>query len=91
MPEPKVPVSARAKALRRAASRFPATFGERLQRLRAAAGLSQPECARLCGVSERSLSRWENNTTMPNPAVLLLLAAGLDVDPAELLGVASIG
>ena len=83
----KVAESARSRALRRAAASFPTTFGPRLQRLRVAAGFGQPAFAQHCGISVRSLSRYENNTTMPSPPVLLLLAAGLDVAPSVLLGV----
>lgn len=80
--------AARARALRRAAAAFPRAFGDRLRRLRLAAGFSQAECAVRCGIALRSLSRYENNTTEPSASVLLLLAAGLGVEPADLLGVA---
>jgi transcriptional regulator with XRE-family HTH domain len=80
--------SARARVFRRAAAQFPRVFGDRLRRLRLAAGFSQAECATRCGISLRSLSRYENNTTEPSAPVLLLLAAGIGVEPADLLGVA---
>ena len=86
MPQQNAPEAARAKALRQAAARFPKTFGRRLQRLRVAAGFGQPAAAKRCGISVRSLSRYETNRTMPSPAVVLLLAAGLGVEPAKLLG-----
>lgn len=85
----KVVETARTRALRRAAASFPTMFGGRLQRLRVAAGFGQPAFARHCGVSVRSLSRYETNATMPSPPVLLLLAAGLGVEPGDLLGVSN--
>ena len=83
----KVTTSPRARALRRAAARFPLMFGARLQRLRNAAGFGQPAFSRHCGIPVRSLSRYETGATMPSPPVLLLLAAGLGIEPGDLLGV----
>ncbi len=80
--------TARARVFRRAAAQFPRVFGDRLRSLRLAAGFSQAECATRCGISLRSLSRYENNTTEPSAPVLLLLAAGIGVEPSDLLGVA---
>ncbi|GAA4827169.1 hypothetical protein GCM10025787_01280 [Saccharopolyspora rosea] len=42
------------------------TFGQALRRLRAAAGLSQPQLARLVHADQSAVSRWENDRTSPS-------------------------
>ena len=41
------------------------TFGEKLQGLRARAGLSQDALAELLDVSRQAVSKWERNEAMP--------------------------
>lgn len=78
---------ARVRVLRKAAARFRQTFGERLQQARLRAGLSQSDCAHRCGITQRSLSRYETNRTEPSCSILLQLAVQIRAEPAELLGV----
>ena len=47
-----------------------ADVGEELHGLRKALGLSQEELARLLGVSNRTVSRWESCTGRPNSLTL---------------------
>ncbi len=39
------------------------TMGERLKRLRVARGLTQPELAKLVGVTKSAISQWEDGST----------------------------
>lgn len=55
----------------------------RLKEERELAGLKQPELARLAGVSQGSVSHWENGTRR-NPRALLKLAAALNLRPEYL-------
>ena len=86
-----VVTSSRARTFRRAAEQFAQAFGDRLRRLRLAAGRSQADCAERCGIAPRSVSRYETGATLPSASVVLLLAAGIDVEPAALLGISGQG
>ena len=77
--------SARSRALKRAADRFPELFGPRLAVARREAGLSQEELADKCGVGMRSVTRYEAGESLPDASVVLRLAAALDVDHNRLL------
>lgn len=44
------------------------TFGEKLTRLRKREGLSQEALAERLGVSRQAVSRWEQNTALPDAA-----------------------
>lgn len=61
-------------------------FGDRLQRLRTAAGLNQAELARRMGVSAPSVSGWEQGRAHPKPNRMAALAAILGVPTAQLAG-----
>ena len=50
------------------------TFGEKLQRLRQRAGMSQDVLAEKLGVSRQAVSRWERDETMPETDKVIALA-----------------
>lgn len=50
------------------------TFGEKLQRLRQKAGMSQDALAEQLNVSRQAVSRWERDETMPEAEKVILLA-----------------
>lgn len=50
------------------------TFGEKLQRLRQRAGMSQDALAEKLGVSRQAVSRWERDETMPETDKVIALA-----------------
>jgi transcriptional regulator with XRE-family HTH domain len=59
-------------------------LGQRLQQLRATAGLSQPELARRVGVSVETLQDWETDVAEPGSGALSKLAAALGAPEEEL-------
>lgn len=62
------------------------TFGERLQQVRRAAGLSQEQLGELIGMSRQAVSKWETDQAAPDIATLALLCGVLGVSADELLG-----
>ena len=60
-------------------------IGEFLKRLRGEKGLTQERLAELLGVSNRSVSRWENGRNMPDFDLLMELARCYDVSVEEIL------
>lgn len=60
-------------------------FGNRLYNLRCAAGLSQTEVANKVGVTNKSVSKWENGATKPSTNVLRKLADLFNISIEELL------
>jgi len=50
------------------------TFGEKLQRLRQKAGMSQDALAEKLNVSRQAVSRWERDETMPETDKVIVLA-----------------
>ncbi len=56
-----------------------------LKELRSEKSIMQAELAELLGVSNRSISRWENGTTMPDFDLLIELAKYYDVEVGEIL------
>lgn len=50
------------------------TFGEKVQRLRQQAGMSQDVLAEKLGVSRQAVSRWERDETMPETDKVVALA-----------------
>ena len=50
------------------------TFGEKLQKLRQKAGLSQDALAERLDVSRQAVSRWERDETMPETEKVVALA-----------------
>ena len=63
------------------------TFGQRLKNLRRDAGFSQSDLSERIGVSIQSISKWENDNTMPDISQIVPLAAVLGVSTDWLLGV----
>lgn len=62
------------------------TFGARLLRLRSAQGLTQAQVARKLGVSEPSISAWEQDKARPKAGRLDVLAGLLGVETSVLHG-----
>jgi len=62
------------------------TFGERLARLRQAAGYSQRDLAAELGVSQRMIAYYEKETDYPPSHLLPLLTKALGVTADQLLG-----
>ena len=63
----------------------PIRIGAFLRELRKERNLTQEALAEKFGVTQRSVSRWENGTTMPDISVLIELADFYDVDIRDLL------
>lgn len=59
--------------------------GQFLKQLRSEKAITQAELAERLGVSNRSVSRWENGTTMPDFDLLLELAEYYHVEVGEIL------
>ncbi len=59
--------------------------GRFLKKLRSEKSITQAELAEKLGVSNRSISRWENGATMPDFDYLIQLAKYFDVEVGELL------
>ncbi len=59
-------------------------IGAKIKQLRAKAGLTQEQLANALGISAQSVSKWENAVTMPDVALLPLLAGELGVSIDEL-------
>ena len=55
-------------------------FGELLRSRREAQGLEQAELARLLGVTQQTVSKWETGVTVPRPARVSTLARALELD-----------
>lgn len=60
-------------------------FGNKLYKLRSAAGLSQTDVANVVGVTNKSVSKWENGATKPSTNVLRKLADLFNISIEELL------
>ncbi|HEV8115999.1 MAG TPA: helix-turn-helix transcriptional regulator, partial [Acidimicrobiales bacterium] len=61
--------------------------GTALRRARVERGLSHDALARLTGRTRGHLIHWEQGRYRPSPALLVILAQALDLDPLELLDV----
>ena len=61
-------------------------LGETIKSLRLEKGLTQPQLAKLVGVSNGMISVWENNINEPKASYLKALATALDVSVSFLLG-----
>lgn len=61
-------------------------LGETIKSLRLEKELTQPQLAKLIGVSNGMISIWENNVNEPKASYLKALAAALDVSVSVLLG-----
>ncbi len=62
------------------------TFGQRFQRLRKSAGLTQEEVATKLNITPQAVSKWENDVSAPDISVLTELSEILHVTLDELLG-----
>jgi transcriptional regulator with XRE-family HTH domain len=60
-------------------------FGMNLRRLRDAAGLTQLDLALECGMEMAEISRYELGQRDPRLSTIARLAAGLGLDPADLV------
>lgn len=60
-------------------------LGNRIYQLRKAKKLSQKELGNMLGVSNKSVSKWENGTTIPKTDTLVKLAQIFEISPQELL------
>ncbi len=63
----------------------PIRIGAFLKKLRKERNMTQEEIAGKYGVTQRSVSRWENGITMPDISIMIELADFYDVDIRELL------
>ena len=64
------------------------TFGDRIREARKAAGLTQRQLADKIGVSNTSISNWENSFSMPDPDTIQHLCWALNVQPNYFFGAA---
>ena len=62
------------------------TFGERLRLARERAGLSQLDVFKAINLNNKSLSRYENNATAPDPDTMKSLIELYDVSADFILG-----
>lgn len=62
------------------------TFGQRFQRLRKSAGLTQEDVATRLNITAQAVSKWENDVSAPDISVLTELAEMLNVSTDVLLG-----
>lgn len=66
------------------------TFGERLKKARERKGLSQKQVMALINLSDKSLSRYETNSSAPDPDTIQELIRLYDVSADYILGLSSI-
>lgn len=66
------------------------SFGERLRKARKRKGLSQVDVFKALGLNNKSLSRYENDETTPNPETLQRLIRLYDVSSEYVLGLTDI-
>lgn len=62
------------------------TFGQRFQRLRKNAGLTQEDVASKLNITAQAVSKWENDVSAPDISVLCELSDILKVSQDELMG-----
>ena len=62
------------------------TFGQRFQRLRKNANLTQEDVAAKLNITAQAISKWENDVSAPDISVLVELSYILSVSLDELLG-----
>lgn len=62
------------------------TLGEKIKEARTAKELTQPQLAKLIGVSNGVISFWENDVNEPKASYIVKLCIALDVTPNYLLG-----
>lgn len=62
-------------------------FGERLAKLRKAKGLTQEDVGEKLQISAQAVSKWENDTTLPDPLMLKQLADIYGVTLNQIYGI----
>ena len=62
-------------------------LGEKIKEYRLEKGLSQPQLARLVGVSNGMISIWENNVNEPKACYVKALALAFEISADDLLGI----
>ncbi|NCA66511.1 MAG: XRE family transcriptional regulator [Clostridia bacterium] len=62
------------------------SFGERLAKFRKAKGLTQEDVGDKLGVTAQAVSKWENDTTLPDPMMLKELARLYNVTLNQIYG-----
>lgn len=60
-------------------------IGKFMQEVRKSGGLTQKELADKIGVSDKTISKWENGNSIPDTSILLALCNGLNITVNELL------
>lgn len=66
------------------------TFGMRLKIARERKGLTQAEVQRITSISDKSLSRYENNASSPDPETIAQLIRLYDVSADYILGLTNV-
>ncbi len=66
---------------------MPLMLGDNIKKHRREKGYTQEELAAKVHVVRQTLSKWENNTSVPDAEMLLEIAGALDVSVAALLGI----
>ena len=64
------------------------TLGKRIMRHRKALGLTQDQLAEQLGITAQAVSKWENDQSCPDIAMLPRIARVFGISVDELLGVA---
>lgn len=62
------------------------SFGERLKRARKRRGLTQAQVMEMTGITDKSLSRYENGASAPDPDIILALIRLYDVSADYIMG-----
>ena len=60
-------------------------IGQRLRQLRTNRQLTQAQLAEIVGVSNRSISRWENGSSLPDLSILLWLSEFYEVEISSII------
>ena len=63
------------------------TIGQHLKQQRELCGISQSQLAKATGIKQQNLSRWENDTHVPDVMQCVILAKYYGVTIEELIGV----
>ena len=61
-------------------------IGEGIRQQRIRLGISQSELAKATGIHQQNISRWENNTHIPDVAQCVILAKYFGITIEELIG-----
>ena len=63
------------------------SIGEKIAKLRKDSNMTQEELASIIGVSSQSISKWENNVTMPDILLLPIIAGVFEITLDELFSI----